>query len=116
MLLPVSFLPAITAILGQKGRGGNATVTLAHTRTKNLDELCRRAEILIVAAGVPGLVRLQWIRPGATVIDVGVNRVGTNPETGKAILWGDVEFDAALSVAGRCFVQIYGSLFLKIKR
>ena len=91
----------LAVMLGQKGRGGNATVTLAHTRTKNLDELCRRAEILIVAAGVPGLVRPQWIRPGATVIDVGVNRVGTNPETGKAILRGDVEFDAALSVAGR---------------
>ncbi len=91
----------LAVMLGQKGEGGNATVTLAHTRTKNLDELCRRAEILVVAAGVPGLVKPEWICPGATVIDVGVNRIGTNPETGKAILRGDVEFDAALSVAGR---------------
>ncbi len=91
----------LAVMFGQKGEGGNATVTLAHTRTKNLAELCRRAEILVVAAGVPGLVKPEWICPGATVIDVGVNRVGTNPETGKAILRGDVEFDAALSVAGR---------------
>ena len=66
----------ISVMLGQKGPGANATVTMVHTRTKDLAEHCRRADILIVAAGVPGLVKPDWIKPGATVIDVGVNRVG----------------------------------------
>ena len=68
----------ISVMLGQKGPGANATVTMVHTRTKDLAEHCRRADILIVAAGVPGLVKPDWIKPGATVIDVGVNRVGFN--------------------------------------
>ena len=68
----------ISIMLGQKGPGANATVTMVHTRTRNLAEHCRRAEILIVAAGTPGLVKPDWIKPGATVIDVGVNRVGFN--------------------------------------
>lgn len=91
----------IAVLLGQKGRGGDATVTLCHTRTKDLAAHCRRADILIVAAGVPGLVRAEWIKPGATVIDVGVNRVGVNPTSGKAILRGDVDFEAAREIAGK---------------
>lgn len=91
----------IAVMLGQKGPGANATVTLVHTRTRDLAEHCRRADILIVAAGTPGLVRAEWIKPGATVIDVGVNRVGFNEETGKAILAGDVDFAAASRVAGK---------------
>lgn len=91
----------IAILLGQKGSGGDATVTLAHSRTPDLAAHCRRADILIVAAGVPGLVKAEWIKPGATVIDVGVNRVGVNPDTGKALLSGDVDFAAASQVAGR---------------
>jgi len=94
----------IANMLLQKARGANATVTVVHTRTKNLDSHCRRADILIVAAGVPGLVKPEWIKPGACVIDVGVNRVGEkiSEKTGKkiAILKGDVDFDAAREIAG----------------
>lgn len=90
----------IAVMLGQKGPGANATVTLTHTGTKNLAEHCRRADVLIVAAGVPGLVKPEWIKPGAAVIDVGVNRIGFNEQTGKAILSGDVDFAEASKVAG----------------
>lgn len=91
----------ISIMLGQKGPGANATVTLVHTRTRDLAEHCRRADILIVAAGTPGLVRAEWIKPGATVIDVGVNRVGFNEKTGKPILSGDVDFAEARRIAGK---------------
>lgn len=90
----------LSVMLSQKGPGGNATVTLTHTRTRDLAAHCRRADVLVVAAGVPGLVRADWIKPGAAVIDVGVNRVGFNEKTGKAILAGDVDFAAAREVAG----------------
>ena len=79
----------------------HGTVTICHSRTKDLGEVCRRADILIVAAGVPGLVKPDWIKPGATVIDVGVNRVGFNEKTGKPILSGDVDFAEASKVAGK---------------
>ncbi|HKK33511.1 MAG TPA: bifunctional methylenetetrahydrofolate dehydrogenase/methenyltetrahydrofolate cyclohydrolase FolD [Desulfomicrobiaceae bacterium] len=91
----------ISIMMGQKGPGANSTVTMVHTRTRDLAAHCKRADILIVAAGVPGLVKPQWIKPGATVIDVGVNRVGFNDKSGKAILKGDVEFTAAAEIAGR---------------
>ncbi len=94
----------IANIMLQKGAGANSTVTVVHTGTKNLDEHCKRADILIVAAGVPGLVKPEWIKPGACVIDVGVNRVGEkiSEKTGRkiAILKGDVDFDAAKEIAG----------------
>lgn len=94
----------VAVMLMQKEAGGNATVTVVHTGTRNLEEHCKRAEILIVAAGVPGLVKPEWIRPGACVIDVGVNRVGEriSKKTGKpvAILVGDVDFDKAREIAG----------------
>jgi len=94
----------IANILLQKASGANATVTVAHTRTKDLAFHCKRADILIVAAGVPGLVKPEWIKPGACVIDVGVNRVGEkiSEKTGKkiAILKGDVDFDKAVEIAG----------------
>lgn len=91
----------ISIMLGQKGPGANATVTLVHTRTRDIESHCRRADILIVAAGVPGLVKPDWIKPGATVIDVGVNRVGTNEKTGKPLLRGDVDFAEASNIAGK---------------
>ncbi len=94
----------ISNMMLQKGDGANATVTIVHTRTKDLEGHCKRADILIVAAGVPGLVKPQWIKPGACVIDVGVNRVGEkiSEKTGKkiAILKGDVDFDEAREIAG----------------
>ena len=91
----------LAIMLGQKGEGGNATVTLAHTGTKNLPQLCKQADILVAAVGKPGFIQADWILPGATVIDVGVNRVGINAETGKMVLRGDVDFEAACEVAGR---------------
>lgn len=94
----------IANILLQKAKGANATVTVVHTGTKNLEAHCKRADILIVAAGVPNLVKPEWIKPGACVIDVGVNRVGEkiSEKTGKPvpILRGDVDFDTAKGIAG----------------
>ncbi|MCF8111067.1 MAG: bifunctional methylenetetrahydrofolate dehydrogenase/methenyltetrahydrofolate cyclohydrolase FolD [Desulfobacteraceae bacterium] len=94
----------IAIMMCQKGKGANSTVTIVHTRTKDLEGHCKRADILIVAAGVPGLVKPEWIKKGACVIDVGVNRVGEkiSEKTGKkvAILRGDVDFDAAKEIAG----------------
>ncbi len=90
----------IANMMLQKGPGANSTVTIVHTRTKNMEEHCKRADILVVAAGVPNLVKPEWIKPGACVIDVGVNRVGVSEKTGKAILKGDVDFDAAKEIAG----------------
>ncbi|MEE4135110.1 MAG: bifunctional methylenetetrahydrofolate dehydrogenase/methenyltetrahydrofolate cyclohydrolase FolD [Desulforhopalus sp.] len=91
----------IAMMMAQKGVGANSTVTIVHTRTKDLAAHCKRADILIVAAGVPDLVKPEWIKPGSTVIDVGVNRVGMNETTGKAILKGDVDFDKAKEIAGK---------------
>jgi methylenetetrahydrofolate dehydrogenase (NADP+)/methenyltetrahydrofolate cyclohydrolase len=94
----------IANMMLQKAKGANSTVTVVHTRTKDLAFHCKRADILIVAAGVPGLVKPEWIKPGSCVIDVGVNRVGekVSEKTGKkvAILKGDVDFDAAVEIAG----------------
>jgi methylenetetrahydrofolate dehydrogenase (NADP+) / methenyltetrahydrofolate cyclohydrolase len=75
----------------------SCTVTIAHSRTQGLPEECRRAEILVAAVGRPEMVRGDWIRPGATVIDVGINRVERD---GKARLVGDVTFAEAERVAG----------------
>lgn len=71
----------------------SATVTVAHSRTRDLPALCRRADILVAAVGVPEMVRGDWIKPGAAVIDVGINRT-------DAGLRGDVAFDEAAAVAG----------------
>ncbi len=94
----------IANMMLQKVPGANSTVTVVHTHTKDLANHCKWADILIVAAGVPGLVKPEWIKPGACVIDVGVNRVGerVSEKTGKkvAILRGDVDFDAAGEIAG----------------
>ena len=79
-------------------RGIDATVTLAHSRTKNLADEVRRADIVIAAVGVPGLVKPDWVKPGAAVIDVGVSRVGVTA-SGKAKLSGDVD-PAVAEVAG----------------
>jgi methylenetetrahydrofolate dehydrogenase (NADP+) / methenyltetrahydrofolate cyclohydrolase len=75
----------------------HATVTIAHTRTRDLPALCRRAEILCVAIGRAQFIRGAWIRPGATVIDIGINRIEAD---GKFRIVGDVDFAEALEVAG----------------
>jgi methylenetetrahydrofolate dehydrogenase (NADP+)/methenyltetrahydrofolate cyclohydrolase len=82
----------LSIMLTLKGR--DATVTLAHSRTRDLGEVCRRAEVLVVAAGQRGLVTADMVRPGAVVIDVGTNRT----EDGRLV--GDVDFDAVAAVAG----------------
>jgi len=76
----------------------NCTVTIAHSRTKNLEDVCRRADILIAAVGRPQMVKGDWVKPGACVIDVGINRI--DGENGKTRLVGDVDFDEAVNVAG----------------
>ncbi|GAB6167297.1 bifunctional methylenetetrahydrofolate dehydrogenase/methenyltetrahydrofolate cyclohydrolase FolD [Thermostilla marina] len=90
----------VAVMLMQKRERGNATVTVCHTRTKDIAAHTRRADILIVAAGKPKAVTADMIKPGATVIDVGVNRVGTTA-SGKAKLVGDVDFEPACEVAGK---------------
>ncbi len=77
----------------------DATVTLAHSRTRDLPEVTRRADILVAAVGRPEMIRGDWIKPGATVIDVGINRV-PSATPGKTKLVGDVAFDEAVDVAG----------------
>ena len=77
----------------------NATVTVAHSKTRDLPAVCRRADLLVAAIGRPEMVRGDWIKPGATVIDVGINRV-PGATTGKSKLVGDVDFAEASQVAG----------------
>jgi methylenetetrahydrofolate dehydrogenase (NADP+)/methenyltetrahydrofolate cyclohydrolase len=72
----------------------NATVTTCHSRTRDLDEVCRRADVLIAAVGRSEMVKGSWVKPGATVIDVGINRT-------DAGLVGDVEFSSASEVAAK---------------
>jgi len=76
----------------------HCTVTVAHSRTKDLTDVCRQADILIAAVGRAEMIQGDWIKPGATVIDVGINRV--DGENGKKRLVGDVEFASASDVAG----------------
>ena len=80
--------------------GANATVTIAHSRTKNLAEVVRRADIVVAAVGRPEMVRGDWIKPGATVIDVGINRLPPQEGKTKGRLVGDVAYAEALAVAG----------------
>lgn len=76
----------------------HCTVTVAHSRTKDLTDVCRQADILIAAVGRAEMIQGDWIKPGATVIDVGINRI--DGENGKKRLVGDVEFASASAVAG----------------
>ncbi len=78
----------------------DCTVTVCHSRTRDLAAECRRADILVAAVGRPGMVAGDWIKPGATVIDVGTSRLPPREPGGKDRLKGDVEFDAARMVAG----------------
>ncbi|KQQ58293.1 bifunctional 5,10-methylene-tetrahydrofolate dehydrogenase/5,10-methylene-tetrahydrofolate cyclohydrolase [Rhizobium sp. Leaf311] len=86
--------------MGQLLLNANATVTMAHSRTRDLAAVCRQADILVAAVGRPQMVKADWVKPGATVIDVGINRVPA-PEKGegKSRLVGDVAYDEASQVA-----------------
>jgi len=79
----------------------NCTVTIAHSKTRDLAEVCRRADVLVAAVGRPRMIPGDWVKPGATVIDVGINRIPA-PEKGegKTRLVGDVDFETAVEVAG----------------
>ena len=85
--------------------GESCTVTIAHSRTRDLPALCRTADILVAAVGRPEMIKGDWIKPGATVIDVGINRVPSKDPVkaaeGKTRVVGDVDFHEAIEVAGR---------------
>ena len=79
----------------------NATVTICHSRTADLPGVCRNADILVAAVGRPNMIKGSWIKPGATVIDVGINRIEVNVDgETKSKLTGDVDFEEANEVAG----------------
>ncbi len=78
----------------------NCTVTIAHSRTQNIENLCRSADIVVAAVGRPEMIKGDWIKPGACVIDVGINRVPHPEKPGKTYLVGDVDFGEAVDVAG----------------
>ncbi len=90
----------LTILLSQKGIGANATVTACHTKTEKLPDIARGADVLISAAGSPGLVKADWVKPGATVIDVGITRVPDATRKNGYRLAGDVDFEAVREVAG----------------
>ena len=91
----------MTAILCQKDKHANATVTLCHSRSRDVAEHCRRADIIVAAMGVAEFVKADMVKPGATVIDVGVNRVDdTAAEKGYRLV-GDVDFAAVQPIAGK---------------
>jgi methylenetetrahydrofolate dehydrogenase (NADP+)/methenyltetrahydrofolate cyclohydrolase len=89
----------LALLLGNKAEGGNATVTLAHTATRDLVSVTREAEILVVAAGRPNTVTGDMVRPGAVVIDVGTNRIDAPERKTGSRLVGDVDFEAVSQVA-----------------
>ena len=90
----------VSLILSQKARNANATVTVAHSRSKNLEAICRSADILIAAIGVARFVKPEMVRDGAVVIDVGINRVEDKTTEKGYRLVGDVDFDAVKDKAG----------------
>ena len=91
----------MAAMLCQKGAGANATVTLCHSATRDIAAHCRRADIIIAALGVAEFVKADFVKPGAVVIDVGVNRVPDPGSKTGAKLVGDVDFAAVQPIAGR---------------
>ncbi|MDB6021163.1 MAG: Bifunctional protein FolD [Pedosphaera sp.] len=91
----------MAAILCQKAKHANATVTICHSQTRDIAAHCRRADILIAAMGVAKFVTADMVKPGAVVIDVGVNRVSDPAAKGGSRLVGDVDFEAVRQVAGK---------------
>ncbi len=91
----------MAAILCQKARHANATVTICHSRTRDLATHCRRADMLIAAMGAPEFVKAEMVKPGAVVIDVGVNRVKDPASKDGSRLVGDVDFERVQPIAGK---------------
>lgn len=89
----------IAAIFLQSGAGGNATVTIAHSRTKNLKELCLMADIIVVAIGRPQMIKADMVKKGAVIIDVGINKIDNPAKSNGYELVGDVDFE---SVKDKC--------------
>ena len=89
----------LAALLMQRDSGGNATVTVCHTRTRDLPDVTRQADILVAAMGVPGAIGADMVRPGTVVIDVGINRVDDASRRRGYRLVGDVQFDAVAAKA-----------------
>ena len=82
----------ISNLLSMKGEGGDATVTICHSRTKNIEDVCRSAEILIAAIGIPGFVTSDMVSDGVVAIDVGINRVEATDRKRGYKLVGDIDF------------------------
>lgn len=91
----------MAAMLLQKSKRANATVTICHSRTRDIGDHCRRADILIAAMGSPKFVTASMVKPGAAVVDVGVNRVADPATPGGTKLVGDVDFDTVQPIAGK---------------
>ena len=91
----------LAALLLQKAKGANATVTLCHSHTRDIATHCRRADILVAAMGVPEFVKADMVKPGAVVIDVGVNRIDDPAAKNGSRLVGDVDFAAVQPLAGK---------------
>ena len=90
----------VSVLLSQNTTRGNCTVTLTHSRTKNLSELCRQADIIVAALGLPGFLKAEMVKPGAVVIDVGITRVPDASKKSGFAIKGDVDFDSVSKVAG----------------
>lgn len=91
----------MAALLMRKGPGGNATVCVAHSGTRDLAGVVRQADIIVAAIGVAHFVKANMVKPGATVIDVGINRIDDPASASGSRLVGDVDFDAVKDIAGR---------------
>ena len=91
----------MAAMLCQKSRQANATVTICHSRTRDVAAHCRRADIIIAAMGVPEFVKAEMVKPGAVVIDVGVNRIKDAAARDGTRLVGDVAFASVQPIAGK---------------
>jgi methylenetetrahydrofolate dehydrogenase (NADP+)/methenyltetrahydrofolate cyclohydrolase len=91
----------MAAMLCQKEKHGNATVTICHSATRDIGSHCRRADILIAAMGVAEFVKADMVKPGAVVVDVGVNRVSDSSAKSGSRLVGDVDFAAVQPIAGQ---------------
>jgi len=84
----------LSILLARNANPGNCTVTLTHSRTKNLDEICRAADILIAALGKPGFIKADMVKEGAVIIDVGISRVETDTNEKGYLIQGDVDFNS----------------------
>ena len=91
----------MAALLMQKAKNANSTVTVCHSHSRNIAEHCRRADVIVAAMGLAHFVKKEMVRPGATVIDVGVNRISDPAAKGGTRLVGDVDFQAVKEVAGK---------------